>query len=252
MRLTFVIVLLLFIVPATTIVAQERPDCLQPFSFVFDEFTIKDQADTKSHLVALFERLKTEDHEQARVTVYVYAGRKTKIGETESLMAQVNDLLDRNWANEKSRVQVYDGGYRAEATIELHIRPLRCSDYASNNSTYSLDEIEFEDAPSESTMVKTSDELLRALVGRTEPVCPPVGRALRICNGYVVVRVLVDEKGAVIFAKGLSGNPLLRNIGATVVRKWTFKPFKQKGKAVKVFGNITVQFTQPPDDEEGF
>ena len=247
MRLAFIVFLLLLITSTVNIAAQDVP-CAQPYAFLFEEFVVKDLEHTRSRLTKLFERLVNEDPNEAKVTVFFYAGQKSKIREPELLASQIDGLLDKHWPMKKNRISVLDGGYRSEPTIEIYIRPLLCSTYPSHNSAFTVEEVELEEAPRESTLTRSSDELSAAIAKKTELPCPPAARAVWRCDGDVVIRVLINEKGDIIFARTVSGPPLLRGAAVTAVRKWTFRPFKHKGAPAKVLGNITVKFEQPADD----
>jgi hypothetical protein len=248
MRINLFLLFLFFIAQGASVFAQdEKLSCAQPYSFLFEDFPVGSSQDTKVRLAAFAERLGHEDPQEAVGHIYVYAGLKTKVGEAEKIVAEINNLLPKEIGNR--RVYVTDRGYKSVATVEMFIRPLECSYYPSSNSEYGAEDIELEEAPSESTPVKTPDELIEAIRENPQPICPPAVRAIGRCTGEVVVRVLIDEKGGVIFARSLAGFVLLRNAGTAAAGKWKFKPFLQNGKPTKVFGNVTVQFKEPTDLE---
>lgn len=243
MRINLFLLFLLFIAQGAFVFAQdEKPPCAQPYSFLFEGFPVSSPQDTKVRLTALIERMGHEDPQEAAGIIYVYAGLKTKLGEAEKIIAEINNQLAKETGNHK--VQVSDRGYKSVATVEMFIRPLECSYYPPSNSEYGAEDIELEEAPRESTPVKTEDELIEAIRENPEPICTPIARAVGRCAEEVVVRVLIDEKGRVIFARAISGLILVRTAGAAGASKWKFKPFLQNGKPTKVFGNITVKFKE--------
>lgn len=73
------------------------------------------------------------------------------------------------------------------------------------------------------------------------PAYPPTARAMRVF-GLVAVQVLIDEKGDVISAKALSGNPMLRAASVAAARGAKFSPTKLSGRPVKVQGIITYNY----------
>ncbi|HEX9959754.1 MAG TPA: TonB family protein, partial [Pyrinomonadaceae bacterium] len=81
-------------------------------------------------------------------------------------------------------------------------------------------------------------------VKKTEAACPPAARAVRACDNKVEVYVIIDRKGAVIFARAVSGHPLLQQAGASAVKNWKFKPAKKEDKTYNATGYITVEFQQ--------
>lgn len=251
MRYVLIIFIVLFLTQASEVMGQDNsasPPCAQPFSILFDEFAVKDFDDTSARLSAFLERLKNEDPDQASADIHVYAGRKTRINEAGALISQIEDFLKKQEGTDKLKIRIYNDGYRPEATVELYIRPLSCSTYPPIKPTYTVDEIELEEAPPDSTVTKTADELMSSLEKRTEPVCPPAAIAVRACGGEVTVRVLIDENGKVIFAKATSGNALLRVAAIAAIRNWTFRPIKKKGKSFKAWGNVTVTVPAPRED----
>ena len=79
---------------------------------------------------------------------------------------------------------------------------------------------------------------------KPEPPYPPLARAAR-ASGKVVVEVVVDERGRVTAATTKSGHPLLRAAAESAARQARFSPTRLSGKAVKVRGTLTYNFTAP-------
>ncbi|CAN5538493.1 hypothetical protein BH20ACI3_BH20ACI3_42680 [soil metagenome] len=75
-----------------------------------------------------------------------------------------------------------------------------------------------------------------------KPAYPPVAKQAK-ASGIVVVQVLVDEKGNVVSARAVSGNPLLNAASVAAARATKFSPTKVNGKPVKVSGVIRYVFT---------
>ena len=93
-------------------------------------------------------------------------------------------------------------------------------------------------APDEAVAGGVLDSKAKSL---PKPAYPPAAKAVR-AEGPVVVEVLVDEQGNVIYAKALSGHPLLRSSAENAARAAKFPPETRNGKPVKVKGTITYNY----------
>lgn len=74
-----------------------------------------------------------------------------------------------------------------------------------------------------------------------KPNYPAMARQARV-QGTVVVQVLIDEKGNVVSAKALSGDPLLVVAAQSAARRARFSPTIINDQPVKVSGVITYNF----------
>jgi TonB family protein len=88
---------------------------------------------------------------------------------------------------------------------------------------------------------KSGGVLTDSATHRVVPESPPLARAARI-TGSVVVEVTVDEAGAVILARAISGHPLLKDAAVNAALHWEFKPTTLSGVPVKVIGTLTFNF----------
>ena len=93
---------------------------------------------------------------------------------------------------------------------------------------------------------KSGGVLQNSATKRVTPEYPALAREARI-SGHVVVEITVDEEGAVISARSVSGHPLLRDAAVEAARGWTFTPTQLSGVPVKVIGTITFNFVPPRD-----
>ena len=103
---------------------------------------------------------------------------------------------------------------------------------------------EDEDAPPDSSSdVKTiSGGVLNAkATSKPQPAYPPLAKAAR-ASGTVSVQVTVDESGAVVDAKAVSGHPLLQSAAIAAARQAKFTPTLLSGKPVRVKGILTYNF----------
>jgi TonB family protein len=76
------------------------------------------------------------------------------------------------------------------------------------------------------------------------PAYPPIARQAH-ASGTVVVQVVIDEEGNVIWARAVSGHPLLQAVARQAALGAKFSPTKLSGQPVKVSGVITYNFVAP-------
>jgi TonB family protein len=103
---------------------------------------------------------------------------------------------------------------------------------------------EDEDASSDSSPnVKTiSGGVINAKAkSMPQPAYPSLAKAAR-ASGTVNVQVTVDESGAVVEAKAVSGHPLLQSAAVAAARQAKFSPTLLAGKPVRVTGILTYNF----------
>jgi TonB family protein len=79
-------------------------------------------------------------------------------------------------------------------------------------------------------------------IKRVQPPYPPLAKAAK-ASGAVQVQILVSETGEVMEANVISGHPLLRDAAVQAASQWQFKPTELSGRAVKVQGILTFNFT---------
>lgn len=81
------------------------------------------------------------------------------------------------------------------------------------------------------------------LLSRVEPLYPEVARRAHQ-GGTVILQTVIDESGRVIDVEVVKGLGFgLKQAAIDAVSKWRFKPATMNGRAVKVFFNLTVQFS---------
>jgi TonB family protein len=73
-------------------------------------------------------------------------------------------------------------------------------------------------------------------------VYPPAAKSAGV-EGTVYVRVTVDERGEVASAHALGGPRMLRQSAEDAARVALFAPTRLSGRAVKVTGVLTYNFT---------
>ena len=84
------------------------------------------------------------------------------------------------------------------------------------------------------------------------PRYTPEAKASRV-QGIVILQAVIDEQGVVRDVRVLKGLPLgLTEAAAEAVRQWTFEPARDaRGQPVRVYYNLTINFTLGPDEGGG-
>jgi TonB family protein len=83
-----------------------------------------------------------------------------------------------------------------------------------------------------------------------EPSRPLIAKILGI-KGQVVVEVAVNEQGDVIETRALTGHSWLKQSAMRAARQWKFRPTTLNGKAVRVIGQIILEFGRKREDKNG-
>ena len=78
-------------------------------------------------------------------------------------------------------------------------------------------------------------------VSKPQPAYPEAARAAG-AQGTVTVQVMVDEEGAVVSARAVSGHPLLHAAAVEAARQTRFTPTLLSGQPVRVTGVVTFDF----------
>lgn len=101
-----------------------------------------------------------------------------------------------------------------------------------------------DDAP-KLPVIRMSEEALRkAAIDLPQPQYPEAAM-LTGAEGNVEVQILVDEKGEVMNASVLSGNPLFSEVAAAAARKAKFSRAKLSPDPARIYGLINYTFTLP-------
>ncbi len=90
----------------------------------------------------------------------------------------------------------------------------------------------------------TEEVLKGAAINLPKPEYPTAARLAR-AGGKVEVHIIVDEKGDVVTARSMSGNPLLIDAAETAARKATFSRPKLSADSGRVYGVINYDFGVP-------
>lgn len=85
-------------------------------------------------------------------------------------------------------------------------------------------------------------EATKQAINEPRPMYPPSARQFRIA-GDVEVDATVDEQGNVERTDVVKGNAMLTNAAQMAAKNWTFKPFTDGGKPMKVVVRLTFNFS---------
>lgn len=249
MRFGILFLFLMLVLQCVSVSAQSDSSqgkiCYQPFSYKFDEFNISNIEDAKKRLKDFAKKLNGESDE-AKGVIIVYGGKQTRINEAEQIISELGKILDVN-TDYKAKIQGLNGGYRNLPSVELYIKPLECSKFPDLLPDFDIDQVQFAEAPIESTVRKTSAQMSDSLIKKTPVQCSPASKAVGACKEFnsVEVFVIIDRIGNVIFSKTISGHPLLRANAEKEVKNWKYKPTEINGKKFNVVGRIKVDFEKP-------
>ena len=83
--------------------------------------------------------------------------------------------------------------------------------------------------------------LMATVISMPPPPYPPIARQIR-AQGPVSVQILVDERGKVVSAQAVSGNPMLLSAAKEAAMRARFTPTLLSGTPVKVQGTIIYNF----------
>jgi protein TonB len=88
------------------------------------------------------------------------------------------------------------------------------------------------------------DELNGKAISLPKPEYPAAAKSAG-ASGQVSVYVMIDESGAVIRAKAVSGHPLLHDAAVQAARAARFSPSTQSGQPVMITGTLFYTFVEP-------
>lgn len=99
-------------------------------------------------------------------------------------------------------------------------------------------------APENDAPIQVGGAVMKPVViVRTEPRYTELARRAH-AEGVVILQAVIDERGYVTDVKLLRGQPMgLDQAAMDAVKTWRFKPATLHGRPVKVYFNLTVNFT---------
>ena len=107
-----------------------------------------------------------------------------------------------------------------------------------------LEECEKPGREKPSTELKSKMSLLCGkAISLPKPPFPEEAKAAK-ASGVVVVDIVIDEEGRVIWAKAIEGHELLQPVSVSAACRARYSPMKVSGRAVKANGVITYNFVK--------
>ena len=88
----------------------------------------------------------------------------------------------------------------------------------------------------------STSEATKQAINKPRPMYPPTAREMHVA-GDVEVDATVDEQGKVEKTEIVKGNAMLTNAAQMAAKNWTFKPFTDDGKPMKVIVRLTFSFS---------
>jgi hypothetical protein len=228
---------------------EEKPICYQPFSYKFDEFEFNELDKAKDRLKEFAEKIiVTEAHQGI---IFVYSGKKT-FGRTADLFgSQAVEFLRSEYDFEILKVVDEDGGFRGQPTVELFIKPLRCSEEPKPSPTVEIDDVEFKEILGlpKDVLIKSTHDLMNGVTVRVEPTRTTYAKAFARF-GKVAALVTIDENGKVVKVSTIYGPDDLFPSTMVALRQWEFVRTKIKKKFVKVAGIIILDYKKTEEKLE--
>ena len=175
--------------------------------------------------------------------IIVYAGRRAHPFEARQHLQRLFSYLFDEHNIDEHQLMTIDGGFRESTAVEIFLIP-RKTKGPEATPTVRPREVEFivnSDPLEIAAINKTADEILASALNKAVPKYPPLAKAARV-TGEVGVRVTIDEEGRVVEARTMFGHPLLVDASEKGAREWTFTPFNEAGRPVKVVGLLIFTF----------
>lgn len=219
-----------------------KPICEQPFSSQFDEFEFTTLEDAKERLDLYGLQIKNLN---ATGVIIGYGGKITESNQGRLIAYKIEEYLTDKFKFYKYvTISAREGGHREKPTVELFIKPQRCSENPESSPTLNYDEVSYKEEDSffaKDMFRKNSNDLESLLKNQTEPNYPPAAKAVR-ARGKVLVLIIVDEKGNVIKATAINGHPLLRASSESAIKNWKYRTIIENNKPVKFGGKVVIDW----------
>jgi TonB family protein len=94
----------------------------------------------------------------------------------------------------------------------------------------------------ESPISVSAEDMRDRLVYRVAPLYPPLARQARI-QGTVILRIVINQVGAVSDVQLVSGHPMLAPAAVEAVKKWRYLTHETDGKTADMQTEVMVIFT---------
>ncbi len=107
-----------------------------------------------------------------------------------------------------------------------------------------IEECELSDKPKPEGELKAVSQLCGKAISKPRPQYPDEAKANK-ASGPVQVDVVIDEKGRVIWAQAVTGQPLLQGVSRKAACRARYSPTLISGRAVKTETSIIYNFVLP-------
>lgn len=88
---------------------------------------------------------------------------------------------------------------------------------------------------------RLSQQQVKSLVKKTEPINAPCCADMLHISGTVVLAISVDAEGNVTCVQMVSGHPLIIGVAIESVRQWKFQPYTSSGTKKNFCGQIALR-----------
>ena len=89
---------------------------------------------------------------------------------------------------------------------------------------------------------RLSQQQVKALVKKTEPINAPCCADMLHLSGTVVLAVSVDANGSVTCVQMISGQPLIIGVAIDSVRQWKFRSYAPGGSKKSFCGQVALRY----------
>jgi TonB family protein len=104
-----------------------------------------------------------------------------------------------------------------------------------------IEECELPDRPKPEGEIKVVSQLCGKAISKPQPPYPEKAKAAKV-SGQVQVDVVIDEKGRVIWAKAVTGHPILQDVSRRAACRARYTPTLIFGHPIKTGTSITYNF----------
>lgn len=89
---------------------------------------------------------------------------------------------------------------------------------------------------------RLSQQQVKSLVKKAEPINAPCCADMLRISGTVVLVISVDAEGNVTCVQMVSGHPLITGVAIDSLRQWKFQPYSFKGTRRSFCGQVALRF----------
>lgn len=107
-----------------------------------------------------------------------------------------------------------------------------------------IEECELPDRPKPEGEIKVVSQLCGKAISMPKSLYPEEAKAAKV-SGVVQVNALIDEKGRVVWAKAVTGHPLLQDVSRRAACRARYSPTVISGRPVKTGTSLTYNFVLP-------